>query len=116
MSVIDIVRNRGFETPAREGYYLRLQLGRAIIQGQFAKMKQTCRSPHIPLPDGPGQVKLPVGQVDFSKIFFYIEEIHNFGSQANKNCWIPWALTWDLVIISQVQRKGDLIHHKYPIP
>ena len=30
------------------------------------------RAPHIPLPNDLGQVKLPVGQEDLSKIFFYI--------------------------------------------
>ena len=51
----------------------------------------------IPLPDGLGQVKLPVGQVYFSKVFFYIlykhvEKIKNFGSWANKKVWIHQAL------------------------
>ena len=31
----------------------------------------TTRAWHIPLPDGPGQVRLPVRQVDLSKVSFY---------------------------------------------
>ena len=30
------------------------------------------RAQHIPLPEGLGQVKLPVGQVDLSQVFFNI--------------------------------------------
>ena len=37
-----------------------------------ARIDSTCRAPHIPLPDGPGQVKLPGGQVDVGKFFLQI--------------------------------------------
>ena len=45
------------------------------------------RAWHIPLPDSLGQVKLPVGQVDLSKVFFYIlyeqiKKMWNIGNQA----------------------------------
>ena len=46
------------------------------------------RAPCFPLPDGPGQVKLPVGQVDLDRFFFFIsykqiEEFQNSWSRAN---------------------------------
>ena len=42
------------------------------------------RARHFPLPDGPGQVKLPVGQVDLDRFFFFIsyKQIEEF-----KNSW-----------------------------
>ena len=46
------------------------------------------RARHFPLPDGPGQVKLPVGQVDLDRFFFFIsykqiEEFQNSWSRAS---------------------------------
>ena len=46
------------------------------------------RARHFPLPDGPGQVKLPVGQVDLDRFFFFIsykqiEEYQNSWSRAS---------------------------------
>ena len=48
-----------------------------------------CRARHIQLPDGLGQVKLPVWQMDFREVFFYIlykqiRIMHNFRSWAGK--------------------------------
>ena len=42
------------------------------------------RARRFPLPDGPGQVKLPVGQVDLDRFFFFIsyKQIEEF-----KNSW-----------------------------
>ena len=63
------------------------------------------RARHFPLPDGPGQVKLPVGQVDLDRFFFFIsykqiEEFKNSWSQASDDFekkralhfvwWIQW--------------------------
>ena len=46
------------------------------------------RARRFPLPDGPGQVKLPVGQVDLDRFFFFIsykqiEEFQNSWSRAS---------------------------------
>ena len=46
------------------------------------------RARRFPLLDGPGQLKLPVGQVDFNRFFFFIsykqiEELQNTWSQAS---------------------------------
>ena len=46
------------------------------------------RARHFPLPNGPGQVKLPVGQVDLDRFFFFIlykqiEEFQNSWSRAS---------------------------------
>ena len=42
------------------------------------------RARRFPLPDGPGQVKLPVGQVDLDRFFFFIsyKQIEEF-----QNSW-----------------------------
>ena len=55
------------------------------------------RTQHIPLPDGLGQVKLPLGQVDLNKVFLYIlykehMNMHNFGIWASKKFEICQAL------------------------
>ena len=47
-----------------------------------------CRAHCFPLPDGPGQVKLPVGQVDLNRFFFLIshkqiEKFQNSWSRAS---------------------------------
>ena len=38
------------------------------------------RAPHIPLPDGPGLVKLPLGQMDFHQVFYinWIGKVEKF--------------------------------------
>ena len=46
-------------------------------------MHSTNWARHIPLLDALGQVKLPVGQVDLSKVFFY--ELYKL---TEKNCMI----------------------------
>ena len=48
----------------------------------------TCRAHRFPLPDGPGQVKLPVGQVGLNRFFLFIsykqiEEFQNSWSRAS---------------------------------
>ena len=59
------------------------------IEIKFGYSNLKVRAGHIPLPDGPGQVKLPVGRVDLSKVSFYtlykqIEKIEQFWSQASE--------------------------------
>ena len=51
-----------------------------------AKLKDI-RARRFPLPDGPGQVKLPVGQVDLNRFFLFIsyKQIEEF-----QNTW-SWA-------------------------
>ena len=46
------------------------------------------RAWHIPLPDGPGQVKLPVWQGDLSKDFYY-RQVSNIRCTFSRqlNCW-----------------------------
>ena len=68
-----------------------------------------CRARHIQLPDGLGQVKLPVWQVYFRNVFFHvlykqIRIMHNFRSWASKIFGICQALPCnmhELVLIWQ---------------
>ena len=51
-------------------------------------LKREHRARRFPLPDGPGQVKLPVGQVDLNRFFLFIsykqiEEFQNSWSRAS---------------------------------
>ena len=52
-----------------------------------------CSAQHMPLHDGPGQVKLLVGQVDLGKVFFWIVcnlfwKMQNFESWGTKECYV----------------------------
>ena len=58
------------------------------------------RDGHIPLPDGLGLVKSPVGQVDLSKDSIQADEkIHNSRSWASKKLCFYQALHWSLISI-----------------
>ena len=61
--------------------------------------KGQCRAHHFPLPDGLGQVKLPVRQVDFNRFFFFIsykqiEEFKKFLSWVSDYFEKRQALQW----------------------
>ena len=64
----------------------------------------SCRARCFPLPDGPGQVKLPVGQVDLDRFFFFIsykqiEEFKNSWSRASDDFEKRRALSWDIIML-----------------
>ena len=57
------------------------------------------RARRFPLPDGPGQVKLPIGQVDLDRFYFFIsykqiEEFQNSWSRASDDFEKRRALWW----------------------
>ena len=57
------------------------------------------RLSHITLPDGPGLVKQPDGQVNFDKVSIYILyslfwKMQHLESWASTDCYICWALFW----------------------
>ena len=59
----------------------------------------SCRARYFPLPDSPGQVKLPVGQVDLNRFSLFIsykqiEEFQNSWSQASDDFEKRQALSW----------------------
>ena len=64
------------------------------------------RAHRFPLPDGPGQVKLPVGQVDLSEFLFYIlykqtEKLPNWAKRG--------ALIYHLFNYNHYQIIGNLL-------
>ena len=59
-----------------------------IVRKSFSTENAWSRARRFPLPDGPGQVKLPVRQVDLDRFFFFIsykqiEEFQNSWSRAS---------------------------------
>ena len=69
------------------------------------------RAWHVSLPDGPGQVNLPVKQDDFDKVVFNLIfnlywKTQNFKSQASENFQIYWALRIPLHYLQPVNNKG----------
>ena len=53
------------------------------------KLKQVCRAQHIPLPEGPGQVKLPLRQVHFDIDFLSLESDHFYIIEPCHTVWFP---------------------------
>ena len=63
----------------------------------WVKKVNIIRAHRFPLPDGPGQVRLPVGQVDLDRFFFFIsykqiEEFQNSWSRASDDFEKRWGL------------------------
>ena len=68
---------------------------------------------HMILPDGLGQVKLPVGQVDLGRILFYIiyclyRKMQHFGIWANKKLWDMANPGYHLKITNLVTKETQL--------
>ena len=72
-------------------------LSYSLARLSWGQLSPLYQDSHIPLPNGPGQVKLPVGQVDLGKVFFLIiydlyGKMRNSGSWASENLLIHQAL------------------------
>ena len=57
-----------------------------------AIFSEVSRARRFPLPDGPGQVKLPVGQVDLDRFFLFIsyKQIEEFQNSWSQGKWWFW--------------------------
>ena len=76
----------------------------------------TGRARRFPLPDNPGQVKLPVGQVDLNRFFFLIsykqiEEFQNSWSQASDDFEKRRTLLTGLQLLCH---KNDIMQYSNP--
>ena len=72
------------------------------------------RARHFPLPDSPGQVKLPVGQVDLNRFFLFIsykqiEEFQNSWSRASADFEKRQAL----IVLGDANASSYCYHKPY---